>query len=126
VIDYEAADFAAGGSRWDVILDAVGNATFARCRNALSENGRLLLAAAGLGELLKAPLQSLTSGLKVLGGMAPERAEDLAELKRLCEMGVWRPVIDSCHPFERIVEAHARADSKRKVGSVVVTLGRAS
>lgn len=122
VIDYTRADFATSGARWDIILDAVGNAPFARARQALNEKGRLLSIVGGLGDLLKAPLQSMTSGLKVAGGSAPERAEDIAELARLCAAGVFRPVIDSRYPLDRIAEAHARADSERKVGSVVVTL----
>jgi NADPH:quinone reductase-like Zn-dependent oxidoreductase len=123
VIDYAATDFATSGARWDVILDTVGNASFARCRNALSEKGRLLLLVAGLGDLLMAPLHSRSSGLKVAGGAAPERAEDLAALVILCETAAFKPLIDSRFPLERIAEAHARADSQRKVGSVVVTIG---
>lgn len=122
VIDYTAADFAASGARWDIIVDAVGNASFKRCRHALTKNGRLLLLAGGLGDLLMAPFQSMTSGLKVAGGPAPERAEDLAELRRLCEAGVFRPVIDGQYPFDRIAAAHARVDLDRKTGSVVVIL----
>lgn len=122
VIDHAASDFATTGARWDIILDTVGNASFARCRRALSKDGRLLLIVAGLGDLLRAPLQSKTSGLKVAGGTAPERAEDLVALKVLCEAGAFKPVIDSRFPLDRIAEAHTRADSQRKVGSVVVTM----
>lgn len=125
VIDYRVADFATSGARWDVILDTVGNVTFQRCRHLLNGKGRMLLAVAGLGGMLKAPLQSMASGLEVAAGTAPDRAEDIAELKRLCEAGAYKPVIDSRYPLERIAEAHARADSERKVGSVVVTLGDA-
>lgn len=123
VIDYESADFAAGGERWDVILDTVGNAPFARIRGALNDKGRLLLVASGVPELLKAPFQSMTSGRTVAGGPAPERREDLALLATLCEAGAVRPVIDGRYPFDRIVDAHARADTNRKNGSVVVTMG---
>lgn len=122
VIDYGSVDFATSGERWDVILDTVGNAPFARTRNALNENGRLLLIASGLPDLLKAPFQSMTSGRKVAGGPAPERTEDLALLATLCEAGAVRPVIDSSYPFDRIVDAHARADANHKNGSVVVTM----
>ena len=126
VIDYGSVDFATSGKRWDIILDTVGNAPFARTRNALNENGRLLLVASGLPDLLKAPFQSMMSGRKVAGGPAPERSEDLALLATLCKAGTVRPVIDSTYPFDRIVEAHARAESGRKTGSVVVTMdGRA-
>ena len=123
VIDYGSVDFATSGERWDVILDTVGNAPFARTRNALNENGRLLLVASGLPDLLKAPFQSMTSSRKVAGGPAPERTEDLALLAKLAETGVVRPVIDSTYPFARIADAHARVETGHKTGSVVVTVG---
>lgn len=122
VIDYTAADFATSGERWDIILDAVGTAPFARCRNVLNAKGRLLLLACGLGELIKAPFQSWTSGLVVAGGPAPERAQDVAYLRTLCAAGAFKPVIDRLYPLDRIAEAHARADTDRKVGCVVVTM----
>ncbi len=122
VIDYTATDFARSGTRWDIIFDTVGNVSFVRCRNALNKNGRLLLAVGGLGELLRAPFQSMTSGLKVAGGPAPERVEDIIELKRLCETGAYKPVIDSRFAFDRISEAYTRVDSERKVGNVVVMM----
>lgn len=121
VIDYRSADFATSGERWDVIFDTVGNAPFARTRNVLNENGRLLLVASGLPDLLRAPFQSMMSGRKVAGGTAPERAEDLALLAKLAETGAVRPVIDSTYPFTRIADAHARAETGHKTGSVVVT-----
>jgi len=123
VIDYRAENFAARGEAWDVILDTVGSLSFAQCRPVLRPHGRLLLIAAGLGALLKAPLQSRLSGLKITGGTAPERLEDLAELKRLYELGAYRPVIDRCFPLERIADAHARVDTGRKAGNVVVLAG---
>jgi NADPH:quinone reductase-like Zn-dependent oxidoreductase len=120
VIDYRAENFAARGDAWDVILDTVGSLSFAQCRPVLRPNGRLLLIAGALGALLKAPLQSRLSGLMITGGTAPERLEDLAELKRLYELGVFRPVIDRRFPLERIADAHARVDTGRKAGNVVV------
>ncbi len=82
----------------------------------------MLLLASGLGDLARAPLQSLSSGYKIAGGTAPERAADVDELKALCDAGVFKPVIDSRYPLSRIAEAHTRVDSGRKTGSVVVTL----
>jgi NADPH:quinone reductase-like Zn-dependent oxidoreductase len=121
-IDYRAADFAARERSWDVIVDTVGNAPFAHCRPALADRGRLLLLAAGLGELIRAPFQSMVGRHRVLGGVAPERAADLAYLTELCETGAFQPVVDSRYPLARIAEAHARVDTGHKVGSVVVTM----
>lgn len=122
VINYETADFAASDVRYDVIVDTVGNAPLRRCRPVLADKGRLLLLASGLAELLKAPLQSLTSGVKVVGGPARERPELIIALAELCEAGAFKPVIDRVFPFEDIADAHARVDTGRKVGSVVVTV----
>ncbi len=122
VIDYQTSDFANGGERWDVIMDTVGNAPFTRVRDVLNAKGRMLLVAAGLPALLKAPFQSMTSGRTIAGGASPERSEDLALLAKLCDDGIVKPVIDSTYPLDHIVEAHKRADSGRKSGSVVVTM----
>ncbi len=123
IIDYATTDFAKTGSRYDIIVDTVGNATFERCRPALAEGGRLLLLATSLGGLLKAPLQSKMSGLTVAAGPAAERAEYISTLAELCETGAFKPVIDQVLPFARIADAHARVDTGRKVGSVVVVFG---
>jgi NADPH:quinone reductase-like Zn-dependent oxidoreductase len=123
VIDYRTENFATRGESWDIILDAVGTLSFSQCQPVLTRKGRMILVAGGLGALIMAPLQSLISGLKVIGGTAPERLEDLAELKRLYEAGVFKPVIDGIYPLERIADGHARVDTGRKVGSVVVLVG---
>lgn len=122
VIDYTQEDFALRNERWDIILDTVGGASLARCRRVLVPTGHLLLAVAGLREMLQAPFQSKSNGVTVAAGAAPDRLEDIAELQRLCERGAFRPVIDGIYPLDRIAEAHARVDTRRKVGSVVVTI----
>jgi NADPH:quinone reductase-like Zn-dependent oxidoreductase len=123
VIDHTRQDFTTLGERFDVILDAVGNSPFDRCASALAESGRLLLVVGSLGQTLGALLRPTRSGKRVLGGVTPERAEDLAFLAQLAEAGAYRPVIDQTFPFDRIRDAHARVDTHKKRGSVVVTLG---
>ena len=122
VIDYQSSDFANSGERWDVILDTAGTAPFARVRHVLNPKGRLLLVAAGLPQHVAAPFQAMTSGLAIAGGASPERSEDLALLAELCRSGIVKPVIDGTYPLDRIVDAHRRADTGRKNGSVVVTV----
>lgn len=119
-IDYTREDFADGRATWDVIVDTAGTAPFARSRRALGPGGRLAIVLGTLGDLLGAPWQSLTSGLKVSGGTGPERPEDIRHLAQLAEEGRIRAVIDSTYPLERIVDAHRRVDSGHKRGSVVV------
>ncbi|WP_418317071.1 NAD(P)-dependent alcohol dehydrogenase [Piscinibacter sakaiensis] len=123
VIDHAAEDFTAGRERYDVILDAVGNCSFARCRRVLAPGGRLLLVVGDLPQMLGALLRPSRGDLKVLGGIASVRREDLLLLAELAERGAFKPVIDRSYPFARIADAHAHVDTGRKKGSVVIELG---
>jgi len=122
LIDYSSRDFADGRERWNVVFDAIGNAPLDRARFALAPGGRLLAVVAGLGATLGAALRPKRGALRVLAGVVPERAEDLAHLASLCEAGLFDPPIDSVFPLADIVRAHARVDTGRKTGAVVVTI----
>jgi NADPH:quinone reductase-like Zn-dependent oxidoreductase len=122
VIDYTRESLEPGRERFDVVLDTVGAGTLEGHRRLVPADGRILLVAAGLGELLRGVWLGATSKLRVGGGSAPERREDLVELAQLAEAGAYRPVIDRVLPFERIVDAHALVASGRKRGSVVLRL----
>ena len=120
VIDYASTDFAGEGIRYDVIVDTVGNAPYARVKRALGERGRLLLVLATLPELLRAPWVTLTTGHRVIAGPTAERVADLRTIVHMAETGRFTPLIDSAVPFGEIVRAHARVESGRKRGTVVV------
>lgn len=120
VIDYHQTDFAVEGATYDVIVDTVGNAPYRRVQHALCPRGRLLLVLATLPELLRAPWVSLTTGHRVIAGPATERLEDLHTIVRMAAEGRFTPLIDCDVPFPQIAHAHARVESGRKRGSVVV------
>jgi len=120
VVDYRQTDFAAEGVYYDVIVDAVGNAPYARVRGALTPGGRLLLVVATLPQILHAPWVDLTTGHRVYAGPATERESDLRTLVTMATEGQFTPLIDCCVPLEQIAAAHARVESGRKCGSVVV------
>jgi NADPH:quinone reductase-like Zn-dependent oxidoreductase len=122
VIDYTKEDVTRGGETYDIILDAAGTTSFSQCKGLLNENGRLLMAVAGLPQMAQIPWASLTSSKKVFAGPSAERAEDVHFLKELAQTGEFKPVIDRRYPLERIVEAHAYVDTGRKKGSVVINV----
>jgi NADPH:quinone reductase-like Zn-dependent oxidoreductase len=122
VIDYAREDFTQTGETYDVILDAVGNCPFGRCKHVLAPGGRLLLVVASLGQMLGGLLRPSREGRHVLTGVGATRAEDLRFLGTLAESGALKAVIDRTYPLARIVDAHAYVDTGRKRGSVVVTL----
>ncbi len=121
VIDYTHQDFANEGPRYDVIVDAVGTAPFARASRALRPGGRLLAVLADLPAMLAAPFQSL-GGKRVIAGPVTERTGDALRIAELAAGGALRPVIDRRYALAEIVEAHRRVDSGRKRGSVVLTV----
>ena len=125
VIDYSQEDFVQSGTRYDLIVDTVGNAPFARCGPALATGGRLVVILGGLAELLKAPWVGWTSDKKVIAGPASERPEYLHTLRELAESGRFTPVIDRTYPLAEARAAHAYVAQGRKRGSVVLTMGAA-
>nr|WP_315485810.1 NAD(P)-dependent alcohol dehydrogenase [uncultured Undibacterium sp.] len=122
VIDYTKEDFTQNGKSYDVIVDTVGTAPYARCKSSLKEGGRLLMVLAGLPDMLWIPWVSMTSNKKLIAGPASSRAEDLRFLAELAQAGEFKSVIDRRYQFEQIVEAHRYVDTGRKKGNVVVTL----
>lgn len=120
VIDYNTREFADGTSKWDVVMDTVGNAGYPRSKRALADGGRLLLVLGTLGDLFTAPWYTLTSRHKVIAGPVEERREYVETLAELAREGRIRAVIDEEFSLDHIAEAHALVDTGRKRGSVVV------
>lgn len=126
VLDYTQTRFTEAAARYDVIFDTVGELSFAACKHVLTDGGRLLLAAAGLPQIVGSSWSALwTRGKKVIIGNAAERPEHLRELKRIAEAGSYRPLVDRTYPFAEIVDAHAYVATGRKRGSVVITMNEA-
>lgn len=121
VIDYTTTDFAAGGAQYDLILDTTGSAPYRRVKPILAPNGRLLLVLAGLGEMLFGNIGT-SDGHKVVTGTPPDDPVLYREVVALAAAGQFRPLIDSRYTLDQIVAAHARVDTGRKRGSVVVEI----
>jgi NADPH:quinone reductase-like Zn-dependent oxidoreductase len=100
VIDYTSEDFTQSGETYDLIFDAVGKTSSARCKPALKPNGQYLSVA----------------------GSATIAPESLTILKDLIEDGKLKPVIDRCYPFEQIPEAHRYVENGHKKGNVAITV----
>ncbi|NCO86136.1 MAG: NAD(P)-dependent alcohol dehydrogenase [Rhodobacterales bacterium] len=120
-LDYTSDDYTAEAARYDVIMDCVGATRFRRALPALAPAGRFLMVAGDLPQMLGA-LRPGPQGKRCLGGPAPERAADVALLADLAAQGACVPLIDSSYPFDQIAQAHARVETGRKRGNVVVTM----
>ncbi|NLV54160.1 MAG: zinc-binding dehydrogenase, partial [Acidimicrobiales bacterium] len=99
--------------RYDVVFDTVGNLTIRTGRPLLRDGGRLLLAVASLGDMVRARGD-------VRAGTSPERPETFARLLALVAAGDVDVVVESTFALDDIVAAHRVVDSGHKVGNVLV------
>lgn len=121
VIDYVSNDFTQGAARYDLIMDNVGNAPYARIRHLLKPGGRFLMVIGDLPQMLAAERRR-----DVVSAREGDDAISARNYRRLMDMaaaGQVRAVIDRSFPLERIVEAHRLVDTGHKRGSVVITVG---
>nr|WP_246400834.1 NAD(P)-dependent alcohol dehydrogenase [Jiangella mangrovi] len=127
VIDYTAEDFTrSAGGGFDAVFDAVGKATFGRCRRLLRPGGVYVSSELGpfaqnLGLALVTPLLRRR---RVVFPVPLQRREMIEQLRDLLASGEFRPVIDRHYPLERIVEAHRYVDIGAKIGNVVIDVVR--
>jgi len=98
VIDFTQEDFTQSGDAYDLLFDAVGKIPFSKRKKSLTKSEVYL------------NVLAVSSNYKL-------KVEDLIFLKKLCEAGKLRTVIDKCYPMEDIIEAHSYVDKGHKKGS---------
>ena len=127
VIDYTAEDFTRDTQTYDLVMDAVGKSSFARCRQLLKPRGIYL--STDLGPLSQNPVMALVTplfgGRRVVFPIPTQRdpAAVMRYLKDLMESGAFKPVVDRRYPLDEIVEAYRYVETGQKVGNVVITVG---
>jgi NADPH:quinone reductase-like Zn-dependent oxidoreductase len=122
VIDYTKEDFTQNGETYDLIFDAVNALSVSRSLKSLDENGKMILSAAGMTEMLQGLWISMTSNRKVMTGVISHSMDDINFLKALIEKGVFKPVIDRIYPLEQIAEAHAYVEMGHKKGNISISI----
>ena len=123
VIDYKTEDFCKNGETYDIIFDTVGKSSFSGSLKSLSASGYYLRAVhMALVPVIHGIWTSLTSGKKVIGGVAGETADDLIFFNKLIETGDLKAVIDRCYSLEEMDEAHSYVEKGHKKGNVVITV----
>ena len=120
VIDYACRDFTRGAAGYDLIMDNVGNAPYARVRHLLKPGGRFLMVIGDLPQMLAAARQKgvVTSRDE----KATINAHYFQQLMEMAAAGQIRAVIDRSFPLEQIADAHRLVDTGHKRGSVVLTI----
>ena len=124
VVDYTKTDFTNVDRKYDMIVDTVGTAPWARARHALGRNGRLVVVSGSLPDMVFGPLRARLSGKQMIGGVASEAVSLLQRISSLAQAGHYRPVIDRSYSFDQMINAHRHVDTGHKKGNVVVVLDR--
>lgn len=122
LVDYTKEDFTKNGETYDIIFDTVGKISFSNCKNSLNQNGRFLLAVAGIPEYLQVLWTMIIGSKKAVAGVALNSKEDLIFVKELIAVGKVTSVIDRRYPLEQTAEAHSYVDKGHKKGNVVITV----
>lgn len=124
VIDYTKQDFTKTDLKFDLVFDAVGKSSFARCKKILSKKGIYISTEFGKysANIFLALITPLLGGKKVLFPLPSIKKEDVIFLKELIETGKFKPLIDRQYTLEQIVEAYKYVETKQKIGNVVITI----
>jgi NADPH:quinone reductase-like Zn-dependent oxidoreductase len=130
VVDYTKDDFTAGGQRYDLILDTVGNRSLSELRQAMTGHGIAVTIGGGgprdggligplatpLKELFYSPFVSQT----FTTFMAEVRADDLEFMGQLMQAGKVTPVIDRSYPLSQTAAAIGYLEEGHARGKVVI------
>jgi len=121
VIDYEKEDFTKLKETFDVVFDAVGKSSFAKCKPVLKKKGLYLSSELGDGiENLYLPLiTKLKGGKRVLFPIPSDIKKSMKYIHKLASEGKFRPVIERSYPLEKAAEAYRYVASGQKTGNVV-------
>ncbi len=121
VIDYKTQDFTKDEERYDFVIDAVGKASFMKCKQLLKKNGKYL-PSDGFENIFLVPITKLFGGKRVLFNAPGDIKGTLNFIKELVEQGKFKPLIDSVYAFEKIAEAFTYVGTKQKIGNVIIKM----
>ncbi|MGW5618098.1 NAD(P)-dependent alcohol dehydrogenase [Streptomyces sp. NPDC003877] len=133
VVDYTREDFARGDSRYDVVLDLVGNRSLGEFRRVLSPTGTLVLSGGGVYDggsvvgpmglfLRRRAVAPFARGRRLLEVSARQSTANLAALRELAESGAIAPVVERTYPLGEAAEAIRYLEGEHARAKVVVTV----
>jgi NADPH:quinone reductase-like Zn-dependent oxidoreductase len=127
LINYNTQDVAkevrtrTGGQGADIVFEHVGAAIWQQALRCLGRNGRLVTCGATTGSKVEIDLRFFfTVQHAILGAYMGSRHE-LMQCLKLLERRVFRPVVDSVFPLEKLKEAQERMEKREMFGKIVVT-----
>lgn len=127
VIDYAREDFAAGPTRYDVILDTAGNRRLSDLRRALTRQGVLIIVGGDGGRWVGGAQRNLLAYLispyvrqTLVAPFLKGRREHLEAVKQLVEAGEVRPIIDRSYALKDASEAFRHLAEGHPAGKIAI------
>lgn len=128
VIDYTVDDFVESATRYDVILDAIGNRPLADYRQVMTPTGRYV----GVGgpkrmryllpRMAHMAIRSRFAKQKMISMLANQTPDDMQVLSNWLEAGAIVPVIDRTYPLAEAAMALAHLGEGHARGKIVITI----
>ncbi len=123
VIDYKKEDYTKNDQKYDIIFDAIGANTFAKCKKILTDQGIYVT----VNPVIK-PRNTFSLGannpskkrFKVC--QADDSADALNLLREWIENGKIKPVIDTVYPLSQTADAHRHYETGHSKGRVVISI----
>jgi NADPH:quinone reductase-like Zn-dependent oxidoreductase len=126
LLNYNTQDLAkevrgrTGGHGADIVVEHVGAAVWQQALRCLGRNGRLVTCGATTGSKVEVDLRFFfTQQHAILGAYMGSRHE-LLQCLRFVERRVFRPVVDSVFPLEKLREAQERMEKREMFGKIVI------
>lgn len=129
VIDYRTTDVADTATRFNAIVDLVGNRSVRVYKPLLAEGGTYVLAGGSVGRIFRAavlgPLITLLSKKKTKTFLAKPSGEALGKLQAYIDSGQVAPVIERSYPLDALPEAFSYLEEGHARGKLVVVMSDA-
>ena len=117
-----AVQQATGGRGADVVVESVGEATWATSLQVVAPGGRITVCGATSGPNPPAALHRVWWKQLSILGSTMGTGEDFAGAYELVASGRARPVVDTVLPLEEIRAAHERLEAGEQLGKIVLTI----
>ena len=118
----EAVKEATGGRGADIVVETVGEATWATSLQIVAPGGRITVCGATSGPNPPAALHRVWWKQLSILGSTMGTGEDFAGAFELVKSGRARPVVDTVLPLEEIRAGHERLEAGEQLGKIVLTI----
>ena len=129
VIDYEQSDYAAGGKRYDVIINIGGNSPRPKIRGVIERKGTIVLVGAegagqftGMGRAFKMAMLSPFVPDRALLLIAKEHFSGLEQLAEIIDAGQVTPSVGRTFALEDASTAVGMVDAGKARGKYVIAI----